>query len=98
MRPGAWMGLTSEERQELSYLAVVLDAFSRRIAGWAMETHLRIAELAGLPAFVRRKQSSAQLGSSMALVPLLPPTFTAYRLQSIIEHVAHFPAGSGAGC
>jgi putative transposase len=27
------------------YLAVVLDAFSRRIVGWAMETHLR-AELA----------------------------------------------------
>ena len=23
------------------YLAVVLDAFSRRIVGWAMETHLR---------------------------------------------------------
>ena len=28
-----WMGFL--------YLAVVLDAFSRRIVGWAMETHLR---------------------------------------------------------
>ena len=25
------------------YLAVVLDAFSRRVVGWAMETHLRMA-------------------------------------------------------
>ena len=27
--------------EEFAYLAVVLDAFSRRVVGWAMETHLR---------------------------------------------------------
>ena len=31
--------------EEFAYLAVVLDAFSRRVVGWAMETHLR-ADLA----------------------------------------------------
>jgi transposase InsO family protein len=31
--------------QEFGYLAVVLDAFSRKVVGWALETHLR-AELA----------------------------------------------------
>ena len=31
--------------QEFAYLAVILDAFSRRVVGWSMETHLR-AELA----------------------------------------------------
>jgi transposase InsO family protein len=31
--------------EEFGYLAVVLDAFSRKVVGWAMETHLR-AELA----------------------------------------------------
>jgi transposase InsO family protein len=31
--------------EEFAYLAVVLDAFSRRVIGWAMETHLR-ADLA----------------------------------------------------
>jgi hypothetical protein len=28
----------------------------------------------------------------------LPTPFTAYGLQSIIEHVAHFPMGSGTAC
>jgi hypothetical protein len=28
----------------------------------------------------------------------LPPPFTAYGLQSIIQHVAHFPMGSGTAC
>ena len=32
-------------REEFVYLAVVLDAFSRRVVGWAMAEHLR-AELA----------------------------------------------------
>jgi hypothetical protein len=41
---------------------------------------------------------TAQLNSSMALDRLPPPAFTAYGLQSIIQHVAHFPLGSGAGC
>ena len=27
--------------EDFAYLAVVLDAFSRRVVGWAMETHLR---------------------------------------------------------
>jgi len=31
--------------EEFAYLAIVLDAFSRRVIGWALETHLR-AELA----------------------------------------------------
>ncbi len=31
--------------EQFAYLAVILDAFSRRVVGWAMETHLR-AELA----------------------------------------------------
>ena len=31
--------------EEFAYLAIVLDAFSRRVVGWALETHLR-AELA----------------------------------------------------
>jgi len=29
---------------------------------------------------------------------LPPPPFTAYGLQSIIQHVAHFPMGSGTAC
>lgn len=28
-------------REEFAYLAIVLDAFSRRVVGWALETHLR---------------------------------------------------------
>ena len=32
-------------QEEFAYLAVVLDAFSRRVVGWAMASHLR-AELA----------------------------------------------------
>jgi putative transposase len=31
--------------EEFAYLAIVLDAFSRKVIGWALETHLR-AELA----------------------------------------------------
>src|SRR5271166_4346093 len=31
--------------EEFGYLAIVLDAFSRKVVGWALETHLR-AELA----------------------------------------------------
>ena len=27
--------------EEFAFLAVVLDAFSRRVIGWALETHLR---------------------------------------------------------
>ena len=39
------------------YLAVVLDAWSRRIVGWAMETHLRTAlVLAALEMAVRQRQ------------------------------------------
>ena len=39
------------------YLAVVLDAWSRRIVGWAMETHLRTARvLAALEMAVRQRQ------------------------------------------
>jgi hypothetical protein len=33
-----------------------------------------------------------------ALDRLPPPAFTAYGLQSIIQHVAHFSMGSGTGC
>jgi hypothetical protein len=33
-----------------------------------------------------------------ALDRLPPPAFTAYGLQSIIQHVAHFPVSSGTGC
>ena len=33
-----------------------------------------------------------------AFARLPPPAFTAYRLQSIIQHLAHFPMGAGAGC
>ena len=39
------------------YLAVVLDAFSRKIVGWAMETHLR-TELA-LKALGQRRAAGA---------------------------------------
>ena len=28
-------------REEFAFLAVVLDAFSRRVVGWAVEVHLR---------------------------------------------------------
>jgi hypothetical protein len=48
--------------------------------------------------FIRRNQSAAQLSSSMALDRLPPPALTAYGLQSIIQHIAHFPMGSGTAC
>ena len=48
--------------------------------------------------FIRRNQSAAQLSSSMALDRLLPPALTTYGLQSIIQHIAHFPMGSGTAC
>jgi putative transposase len=42
------------------YLAVVLDAWSRRVVGWAMETHLRTAlVLAALEMAVRQRQPGA---------------------------------------
>ena len=28
--------------EEFAYLAIVLDAFSRKVIGWALETHLRV--------------------------------------------------------
>jgi hypothetical protein len=34
----------------------------------------------------------------VALDRLPPPAFTAYGLQSVIQHVAHFPMGSGTAC
>jgi hypothetical protein len=55
------------------------------------------AELMGI-GFIRRNQSAAQLSSSMALDRLPPPALTAYGLQSIIQHIAHFPMGSGTAC
>ncbi len=48
--------------------------------------------------FYSAQPITAQLNSSMALDRLPPPAFTAYGLQSIIQHVAHFPMGSGTGC
>jgi transposase InsO family protein len=30
-------------REEFAFLAVIIDAFSRRVVGWALETHLRAA-------------------------------------------------------
>ena len=50
------------------YLAVVLDAWSRRVVGWAMETHLRTRagapglEYGALPATARRGDSSLRPG------------------------------------
>jgi putative transposase len=49
------------------YLAVVLDAFSRRIVGWAMATHLRTELACGAqhghwPAPARRRDSSLRPG------------------------------------
>lgn len=29
-------------QEEFAYLAVVIDAFSRRVVGWALELHLRV--------------------------------------------------------
>ncbi|TIU44294.1 MAG: hypothetical protein E5V92_00275 [Mesorhizobium sp.] len=34
--------------EQFAYLAVVLDAFSRKVIGWALEHHLR-ASLAAMP-------------------------------------------------
>ena len=38
-----WCGRTWHVRmlEEFAYLAIVLDAFSRRVIGWALETHLQ---------------------------------------------------------
>jgi len=33
--------LSSTLLEEFAYLAIVLDAFSRRVIGWALETHLQ---------------------------------------------------------
>ena len=47
------------------YLAVVLDAWSRRIVGWAMETHLRTAlVLAALDMAVKQRQPRAVIHHS----------------------------------
>ncbi len=47
------------------YLAVVLDAWSRRIVGWAMETHLRTTlVLAALDMAVRQRQPRAVIHHS----------------------------------
>ncbi len=47
------------------YLAVVLDAWSRRVVGWAMETHLRTAlVLAALEMAVRQRQPRAVIHHS----------------------------------
>jgi putative transposase len=47
------------------YLAVVLDAWSRRIVGWAMETHLRTAlVLAALDMAVEQRQPQAVIHHS----------------------------------
>jgi len=47
------------------YLAVVLDAWSRRIVGWAMETHLRTAlVLAAFDMAVRQRQPRAVIHHS----------------------------------
>jgi len=56
-----------------------------------------VAELMGLSAYSAQQISSAAR-FDMALNRLPPPAFTAYGLQSIIQHIAHFPMGSGAGC
>jgi len=49
--------------EEFAFLAVVLDAFSRRVVGWALELHLRAAlALAALQmALAARRPSSGQL-------------------------------------
>jgi putative transposase len=47
------------------YLAVVLDAWSRRVVGWAMETHLRTTlVLAALEMAVRQRQPGAVIHHS----------------------------------
>jgi len=42
-RPRLWVADITyvRLREEFAYLAVVLDAFSRRVIGWALDTHLR---------------------------------------------------------
>jgi len=47
------------------YVAVVLDAFSRRVVGWAFAVHLRVElVLAALEMAVRRRQPSAVIHHS----------------------------------
>jgi putative transposase len=49
--------------EEFAYLAVVLDAFSRRVVGWAMETHLRAdLAIAALQMAVVARQRGLLLG------------------------------------
>jgi class 3 adenylate cyclase len=36
--------------------------------------------------------------AAMRVDRLPPPALTAYRLQSIIQHIVHFPMGSGTAC
>ena len=55
-------------REEFAYLAIVLDAFSRRVVGWALETHLeaRLALAAlsmALAADARRRHTSPRVDS-----------------------------------
>ena len=51
------------------------------------------AESTGRSAFTRPTSSATRF--EYALEQLPPPAFTAHGLQSIIQHVAHFPMGSG---
>jgi putative transposase len=48
-------------QEEFAYLAIVLDAFSRRVVGWALETHLQA--------------SLATAALRMALAARRPPTW-----------------------
>ena len=50
-------------QEEFAYLAIVLDAFSRRVVGWALDTHLRasLATAALTMALVSRKPVPASL-------------------------------------
>ena len=50
-------------QEEFAYLAVVLDAFSRRVVGWALETHLQasLATAALTMAIAARRPASGSL-------------------------------------
>ncbi|MER9670113.1 hypothetical protein [Mesorhizobium sp. M0203] len=72
--------------EEFAYLAIVLDAYSRKVIGWAMVTHLN-SELA-IAALDQRAPTSAGAASSTRPMCNMPALNTLHDLQRIASNRA----------